>query len=39
MNKNTLIALVLVGMMVGTLGAIFAKQGSKSAPAEPLFIG
>jgi hypothetical protein len=39
MNKNTLIALILVGMMVGTIGAIFAKRESRSAPAEPLFVG
>jgi len=39
MKKNTVIALILVGMMVGTIGAILAKQESKSASAEPLFVG
>jgi hypothetical protein len=39
MNKATVVALFLAGLLVGTLGVIFAKQSPESASEEPLFIG
>ncbi len=39
MNKNTLVAFFLVGLMVCTIGAICASQGTKPANDDPLFIG
>jgi hypothetical protein len=39
MNKATVIALFLAGLVVATLGVMFAKQSSESASEEPLFIG
>ncbi len=39
MNKTTVVALFLAGLVVGTIGVIYANQASKSASGEPLFIG
>jgi hypothetical protein len=39
MNKSTVVALLLAGLVVGTLGVIFAKKSPESASEEPLFIG
>ncbi len=39
MNKITVVALFLVGLMLGTIGVICVTQGPQSASDEPLFIG
>ncbi len=39
MNKATVVVLFLTGLVVGTIGVIYANQKSKSSPEEPLFIG
>ncbi len=39
MNKNALVALFLVGLMMCTISAICANQESKPASDDPLFIG
>jgi hypothetical protein len=39
MNKNALVALFLVGLVVCTIGAICATQGSTPVSDDPLFIG
>jgi hypothetical protein len=40
MNKiKVVVALLLAGLMVGTIGVLCANQESKSASEDPLFIG
>ncbi len=41
MNKATIVVLFLTGLVLGTIGVIYANQTSKSesSPEEPLFVG
>jgi hypothetical protein len=39
MNKNPILALFLMGLIVGTIGAALVNQASQSPADEPLFVG
>jgi hypothetical protein len=39
MKKTTIFVLFVAGLLVGTLGVLYAKQSPESTFEEPLFIG